>query len=318
MPRDPLGPECSEAARVYAYAIKRLGRNVRPDDGEALDAETMRALWAALLAGRYSPAQEAALLMGLRVHGESAGMLAACANGTKEFVVAVPVESPVVVLPCLGAARKHASLAPLLALRLQALGVGVLIVAAGRAEGSAAGVLRALGRPTSASVDDAAANLRRDRFAWVELATLAPAVARLVALRAELGFRNTAHTVIKLVSPVEGPAVMVAHYTHGEYRARLSAAIEALSLDALLVRGTEGDPVAWDGTGHPPLAWRRGAPVAMERAQHARPAPPAVAGDDAATAGFCERALAEATLPPAIEQQAQWLRRLTDCVGEAS
>ncbi|HET9025879.1 MAG TPA: hypothetical protein VFN64_15010, partial [Burkholderiaceae bacterium] len=192
MPRDPLGPECGEAGRVYAYAIKRLGRNVRPEGGEVLDAEAMCALWSALLAGRYTPAQEAALLMGLLVHGESAGMLAACGKATRDFVAAVPAESPVVVLPCLGAARKHASLAPLLALRLQALGIGVLIVAAGPPARSSAGVLRALGRGPSPSADRAAADLRRDRFAWIELAALAPALARLVARRTELGFRNTA------------------------------------------------------------------------------------------------------------------------------
>ncbi|HET9024835.1 MAG TPA: hypothetical protein VFN64_09700, partial [Burkholderiaceae bacterium] len=99
---------------------------------------------------------------------------------------------------------------------------------------------------------------------------------------------------------------------------RLSAAIEFLSLDALLVRGTEGDPVAWDGDAHPPLAWARGAAVALERTQHTRPAAPAAAGDDATTAEFSERALAAGTVPPAIEQQAQWLARLAQRAGEAA
>jgi len=306
----------SDIDRSYAIAIKRLGRNARGDEdggaGGVLDAELMSMVWTGLLAQRYTPAQEAALLMGLRVHGESAAMLDACARASAAFITPVATGAPTVVLHCYGTARKQPSLAPLLALRLREHGLRVLLIVGSlTAARSSAAVLAALSTPAARACTDAAAQLAADGLAAMTLEALSPALARVLHRRSELGFRNTAHTALKLVAAVIGPAVLVSHYTHGEYRGRLAAAIESLQLTALLVRGTEGDPVAWDGDAHPPRAWRAGIEQPVERRVLPRAGDPQLAGDDGATAAFCRRAAADAALvPPAIEQQARQLAAL--------
>src|SRR5262245_54772075 len=120
MPRDMMNAAAETAADFYARVIKRLGRNAREGEHGLLDNADSRRLWRGLLENIFTPAQEAALLMGLRVHGESAAMLAAFALETHvaSANVHAPRDKAVIVLHCLGTARKQPILAPLLALVL--------------------------------------------------------------------------------------------------------------------------------------------------------------------------------------------------------
>ncbi|MEG2154816.1 MAG: hypothetical protein RRY41_07565 [Burkholderiaceae bacterium] len=318
---------------TYAAAIRRLGRNPRPQATGVLEPEAAAALWSALLARRFSAAQEAALLMGLRVHGESAALLAALARATPVAAIAAPAGT--VVISCSGAARKHPSAAPLLALHLVQQGIPVLILTAtpgGR--GNAAAVLTALGHTAATSTTAAAQAITSTGLAWTALTTIAPALARVIALRAELGFRNSAHTVLKLIDPIDpidpidsinpidanasagmSGGLIATSYTHAAYRATLATAIADLGRSAWLARGTEGDPIAWEGESHPPLAWMRGTPFDLDAMAPTSPAAAVtglIAGDDAATADWTRRALAgETAIPPAIERQAQTLATLS-------
>src|SRR5204863_7600447 len=108
MPRDVMGAS-AETAEFYTRVIKRLGRNAREGEHGLLDADDATRLWRGLLDNQFSPAQEAALLMGLRVHGESAAMLAAFARVTPVASACEPAQqaTDVVVLQCLGSASKH-------------------------------------------------------------------------------------------------------------------------------------------------------------------------------------------------------------------
>src|SRR5262245_38375389 len=108
MPRDVMST-VETPAEFYARVIKRLGRNAHEGVHGLLDNEDSVHLWQGMLEGAFTPAQEAALLMGLRVHGESAAMLAAFARVTLQASarVAAPPGKAVVVLHCLGTARKQ-------------------------------------------------------------------------------------------------------------------------------------------------------------------------------------------------------------------
>lgn len=299
------------ASAPYAEAIRRLGRNARPDGAGVLDEDLAGRMWNALLDERFSPAQEAALLMGLRVHGESAAMLAAFARATQPRLPAL-AGAPALVLHCAGSARKQASLAPLLALALAESGTRVLLStpsATGR--GSSAGVLRALGLRPADRAEEVAAQLDAHRLAWWPLESWAPPLARLMALRAALGFRNTAHSLVRLLSPlVDG--IVVAHYTHPAYRASLAAAAEQLRLSAWIGRGTEGDPVQWAAEAHPPIGLLRGTPLPLlGEPPAAREATTLIAGDDAATARYTQAVLeGRAPRPVAIAHQVSSLRAL--------
>jgi len=310
MPRDVMNASVETTAGFYARVIKRLGRNAHEGVHGLLEGDDSARLWQGMLDGQFTPAQEAALLMGLRVHGESAAMLAAFASVTlaASAHVVAPAGKAVVVLHCLGTARKQPILAPLLARVLARADVPVLMVTfdAGRGVNTTA-VLEALGEPMAETAQHAGALLSARRFAWLPVERLAPALARLLTLRAELGFRNTAHSLIKLLVPVEGRALVVANYTHAPYRESFAQAAQRMRLSALLVRGTEGDPIAWEAEAHPSLAWIGGEPIELPltRAQGGRAQPEfPPASDVEATASYCARVLSGATaLPAAIERE---------------
>ena len=317
MPREIMSAP-ADTAEFYARVIRRLGRNAHEGEQGPLDTDDAARLWSGVLAGQFTPSQEAALLMGLRVHGESAAMLGAFARITLEASarVVAPDGSAVVVLHCLGTARKQPILAPLLALTLARAGVPALTVTqdAGRGPNTTA-VLEALGEHAATSVDDATDALARRHFAWMPVERIAPTLARVLARRAELGFRSSAHSLIKLLVPVEGRALVVANYTHAPYRQSFAQAAQLLGLSALLVRGTEGDPVAWEADAHPSLAWLGGeatplpATIRSDAGDHA-PLPPAT--DVEATARFCERVLTGTLpFPHAIQRQCECLEYLS-------
>jgi anthranilate phosphoribosyltransferase len=304
-------------SEFYAYVIKRLGRNAREGMHGVLDADEATRLWRDLLAGHFTPAQEAALLMGLRVHGESAAMLAAFVRVTRAACAKVraPVGHVVVVLHCLGTARKQPILAPLLALSLARAGVATLMVTHDAQRGAnTTAVLDALGEQPAADAAVASTVLAERGFAWITVDRIAPPLARLLDRRAELGFRNTAHSLIKLLVPVQGRAIVVANYTHAAYRHSFAQAAEQLQLSALLVRGTEGDPVAWETEAHPLLAWRDGVavvlPAVMTDTTPEHLALPAAA-DIEATAGYCRSVLDRAQpMPAAIAREIACLAHL--------
>lgn len=276
----------------YAYVVKRLGRNAREGEHGVLEPDESTRLWTDLLAQRYSPSQEAALLMGLRVHGESAAMLAAFAHATRAACdnVVAPPERAVVVLHCLGTARRQPILAPLLALLLARSGVPTLIVTHDAQRGvNTTAVLEALGEQPCADAATASAAMIERGFAWLPIGSVCAPLARLLDRRAELGFRNTAHSLIKLLVPVDGPGLVVANYTHPPYRQSFAQAAERMKLSALLVRGTEGDPIAWETDAHPMLAWREGTSIELP--------PPPAGGEGGVSRSEASRRRSDAGLP---------------------
>jgi anthranilate phosphoribosyltransferase len=67
---------------------------------------------------------------------------------------------------------------------------------------------------------------------------------RLLDVRRVVGLRNSAHSLVKLLNPCDGPAVIVGSYTHPEYAVSMAATLKLTHATALLLRGTEGEPVA--------------------------------------------------------------------------
>ncbi len=308
-----------DADSLYFPLVKRLGRNARPGERGVLDENEATALWQALLDQSFSPPQEAALLMGLRVHSESAAMLAAFARETLSRCarIAAARGPATVVLHCLGTARRQPILAPLLALRLAELDVPVLLITFDAQRGAnTTAVLTALACVAARDHTDAARQLAHRRFAWITVDTLCPVLARVLARRVELGFRNTAHSLIKLLAPVDGRALVVANYTHPQYRESFAEAVGLMKLSAMLVRGTEGDPVAWEAATYRSEAWIEGRAIDLPAVDISAGESRAVAPlpdplDVAATARFCERAIkGDAQIPAAIERQASVLAAL--------
>ncbi|RYY63321.1 MAG: DNA-binding protein YbiB, partial [Comamonadaceae bacterium] len=86
--------------------------------------------------------------------------------------------------------------------------------------------------------------LRDGQVAYVPTEVLSPGLKRLLDVRRVVGLRNSAHSLVKLMNPCDGPAVIVSSYTHPEYAVSMGQVFELTGATALLLRGTEGEVVA--------------------------------------------------------------------------
>lgn len=237
----------------YAPLIKELGRGAR--GARDLNREQAEQLFGEMLDGQVPDMELGAMLIALRVKGESAdevaGFLAAMQARTASL--AAPEGPRTVLLPSFNGARKQANLMPLVARLLAREGVPVLIF--GRhdfdSRHSPFELLDALGLPASASLTDAEARLASDRLAVLPLQMLNPGLNALMALRPRLGLRNSSHSLAKLLDPFPaGRGVRVVAVTHPEYLDSMGHALPGLTTlpggggRAMLMRASEGEAYA--------------------------------------------------------------------------
>lgn len=208
-----------------------------------------------LLDGELSDLEIGGFALAMRIKGESpdelAGFMDAAHARPTRFALECAslahagTQGPAIVLPSYNGSRKLPNLTPLLACLLARQGVPVLVhgVDDDPARTTSAEIFSAMGNPAVASVDALAARWAAGQPAFVSLQTLNPALAGLLDLRAILGVRNAGHTMAKLLLPWSG-ALRVINHTHPEYAESLSRYLGLTQADALLMRGTEGEPVA--------------------------------------------------------------------------
>ena len=82
---------------------------------------------------------------------------------------------------------------------------------------------------------------------FMDIATLCRPLSRLLDVRWVVGLRNPGHTVAKLLSPFDQadvPSIRVVNHTHPEYAHSLHDFLLHTQARAMLMRGTEGEPVA--------------------------------------------------------------------------
>ena len=174
---------------------------------------------------------------------ELAGFLTAA----HERCITIRTAHPTIVLPSYNGARKLPNLTPLLALLLAQEGAQVLVHGpmhdAGRV--STAEIFHDLGLPIAtdaAGIDDA---WSRREPVFISTDHLCSPLARLLEVRRIVGLRNSGHTMAKLLQPcAKGAALRVVNHTHPEYAAMLTGFLAHTHADAVLMRGTEGEPVA--------------------------------------------------------------------------
>lgn len=231
----------------YAQYIREIGRGA--EGSRDLSADDAHRLYAAMLDGGVPDLELGAIILGLRVKGESLdemlGFLAATEERTHALQRPHGRVRPV-VLPTYNGARKEANLTPLLALMLQRFGVPVL--AHGLLEGygriTSGHVFRELGVLPSVSVTQAQATLDEKGLAFVPLSAMSPGIHNLLGLRARLGVRNSAHSLVKMLDPFRGEGVLVAAATHPDFIDLMRDMLLTLDRPGILLRGTEGEPFA--------------------------------------------------------------------------
>ena len=225
--------------------IKEIGRG--KEGARSLDQEQAYDLMGQVLDGRVTDLEIGAFAIAMRIKGESVAELAGFLEAVHERCIAVRPERPTVVLPSYNGARKLPNLTALLAQLLAQEGVQVLVHGPLRDPGrvTTAEVFHDLGLPcalTAADIDDA---WSRREPVFIHTEALCPPLARLLDARWVIGLRNPGHTVAKLINPCRtSHSLRVVNYTHPEYGELLARFLTHVQAHAVLMRGTEGEPVA--------------------------------------------------------------------------
>lgn len=222
--------------------LKEIGRGKQ--GARSLARGQAADLFGQILDGGVSDLEIGAFCIAMRVKGETPDEMCGFLDATHARLQRArsAVGRPVVVLPSYNGARRLPVLTPLLAGLVAARGLPVLIH--GTATESSRVFVRDVLHAMDLQAADAAPVLQDAQIAFVPTDVLCPGLKRLLDARRLIGLRNSAHSLVKLMNPVDGPAVIVSSYTHPEYAISMGQVFEQMRATALLLRGTEGEVVA--------------------------------------------------------------------------
>jgi anthranilate phosphoribosyltransferase len=228
------------------HYIKEIGRG--RDGARALKREQAADLMGQVLDGQVSDLEVGGFCLAMRIKGETAEEMAGFLDATHARLHALPVnpQANAVVLPCYNGARKLPVLTPLLAHLLAREGLAVVMhgTATEASRISSQEVLAAMGVMALSTTREVQAG--EVLFAPTEL--LCQGLKRLLDVRRAVGLRNPAHSLVKLMNPVQNNATQkvlrISSYTHPEYLHSMAATFALTQARALLLRGTEGEVVA--------------------------------------------------------------------------
>lgn len=307
----------------YSEIIRVVGRG---KEGAAdLDEDSACALYGAMLDGEVPELELGALLIALRIKGESRAELAGFHRAMQQRLLRVdaPAGRPLpVALPSYNGARRQANLTPLLALLLAGTGVPVLVhgVTADPARVTSAEVFAGLGIEACTRAAAIRQAIDARNLAFVPAAVLSPGLDALLQVRWRLGLRNSTHTLAKLADPFHGHALRVVSVTHPEYLARMGDFLRATGARAMLLRGCEGEPYA-NPRRRPRMVYVRDGveQVLLEAEAGVITELPALAHamDAATTARWTREVLdGKISVPPPIAAQVEAIRRVCHGLDE--
>ena len=292
--------------------IKEIGRG--KDGARSLTRAQAADLFGQVLDGTVTDLEIGAFCLAMRIKGETAEEMGGFLDATHQRLRKVPAgDRPAIVIPSYNGARKLPLLTPLLALLLAREGLPVLIHGAATEDQRVfiEKVLLALDIPARTAIEKVASGT----VAFVPTALLCPGLQRLLDVRRVVKLRNPAHSLVKLMNPCQGPALVVGSYTHPEYAVSMADTFALTGTHALLLRGTEGEPVA-DARRTPQMeAFRQGQRVLLQPAQEgALTSLPDLPRDiDATTTATYIRAVLDGQQPvphPIAQQVAHILREV--------
>ena len=224
-----------------AHYIKEIGRG--KDGARPLNREQATDLFGQVLDGVVTDLEIGAFCLAMRIKGETAHEMAGFLDATHQRLHCLPESTaPTIVIPSYNGARKLPVLTPLLALLLAREGLSVMVhgTATESRRVYTSEVLLALGVPAQAAIESIAPG----GVAFVPTALLHAGLQRLLDVRRLVGLRNPAHSLVKLMTPVQGKSLLVSSYTHPEYAISMAETLTLMEGNALLLRGTEGEAVA--------------------------------------------------------------------------
>jgi anthranilate phosphoribosyltransferase len=226
---------------AISHYIKDIGRG--KDGARSLSRSQAADLMGQVLDQQISDLELGAFCIAMRIKGETPDEMAGFLDATHARLNKVHTGLvPTVVLPSYNGARKLPVLTPLLALLLARKGVAVVVHGAATEDKrvSSQSVFAHLGVHATEHVGIAVAG----QVQFMPTNLLNAGLESLLAVRRVVGLRNPGHSLVKLMNPCDGAALVVGRYTHPEYLQSMSATFALTGQHALLLRGTEGEPVA--------------------------------------------------------------------------
>lgn len=189
------------SSSVLQQVLRRLAT------GETLDGETAAGAFRAVMSGEGTPAQMAALLMGLRVRGETAVEVAGAARALRDAMTPLTVPDPSVLVDTCGTGGGTVTTFNIsTAAALLAAGAGVRIAKHGNrsftSKSGSADVLEALGVAIDVPVERMARVLDEAGIVFMFAPTMHPAMRHVGPVRREMAIQ----TVMNLVGPLANPA----------------------------------------------------------------------------------------------------------------
>jgi anthranilate phosphoribosyltransferase len=213
--------------------------------GDSLDAELATEAFGSVMRGEATAAQIAALLVGLRVKGETAAEVTGAARALRSAMLRLPVaESALLVDTCGTGGGAVPTFNISTAAALLAAGAGVRIAKHGNrsftTQSGSADVLEQLGVTLEAPVELAARALDEAGITFMFAPAMHPAMRHVGPVRRELGIP----TVMNIVGPLANPAGAARQVVGVAERGRmalLSGALASLgAAHALVVHGEPG------------------------------------------------------------------------------
>ena len=226
-------------AEALSHAVRRL------TSGRSLSREESSDAFDAVMRGDATAAQIAALLVGLRVKGETADEVAGAASALRRAMVPLPAAEPAALVDTCGTGGGALTTFNIsTAAALLAAGAGVRVAKHGNrsftSRCGSADVLEALDVSIEAPVEQAAEVLERAGIVFMFAPLMHPAMRHVGPVRRELGVA----TVMNMVGPLANPASagrQVVGVADAERVPLLAGALAALgAVHALVVHGAPG------------------------------------------------------------------------------
>ena len=236
--------------------------------GRDLDPQAADDVFDALFAGELTPAQTAALLMGLRAKSETADELASGVRAALRHARLVPGLSGKRIDTCGTGGDNRCSFNCSTAVALLLAGMGYTVVKHGnRAVSSSCGsadVIEALGLPLETPPEGVADQLARRNFVFLFAPLFHPAFRHVMPVRRELGCRTLFNVMGPLLNPAR-PTHQILGVPDTSVMERMARVLALTGVErAAVVHGAGGfDELTPFGTSH--VVWLRAGGMEPDR-----------------------------------------------------
>lgn len=225
--------------------LKVIGRGSK--GAGDLDRDQAKEVFRQILDNKVSDLELGAFCIAMRIKGESISELMGFMDAIEPHLNLLNLGSrPTIILPSYNGARKQANLTPLLAGMLSSYGFTVLVqgVEKDQTRVTSYEIFKSLSWPILNTKNQFGELLTSNQPIFCPLNVISPALQKLLDIREQIGLRNTGHVLAKLINPTLQNPWQVSNYTHPEYPEKLREFFQLRAANAILMRGSEGEPTA--------------------------------------------------------------------------